>query len=70
VVIRQGRIEQTGGHAELLREGGLYASLHARRFGESGEQPAMGDLGAAPEGRWMPATHGRVKRTKHGWDRR
>src|SRR5207249_11734468 len=49
VVIRQGRIEQTGGHAELLREGGLYASLHARRFGESGEQPAMVDLGAATE---------------------
>ena len=36
LVIRQGRIEQTGRHAELLREGGLYASLHARRFGEPG----------------------------------
>ena len=41
VVIQQGRIEQTGGHAELLREGGLYASLHARRFGEAGQEPEV-----------------------------
>ena len=45
VVIQQGRIEQTGGHAELLREGGLYASLHARRFGEPGGRPEVVGFG-------------------------
>src|SRR2546425_1310099 len=35
LVIRRGRIEQTGRHAELLREAGVYASLHARRAGEA-----------------------------------
>ena len=34
LVIREGRIEQMGRHAELLREGGLYAALHASRFAE------------------------------------
>jgi ABC-type multidrug transport system fused ATPase/permease subunit len=33
VVIRQGRIEQVGHHEELLRRGGLYASLYERQFG-------------------------------------
>ena len=39
VVIREGRVEQTGSHAELLRAGGLYASVHARLLGEPGEEP-------------------------------
>jgi ABC-type multidrug transport system fused ATPase/permease subunit len=34
LVIREGRIEETGAHAELMRRGGLYASLHARRFAD------------------------------------
>ena len=38
MVIREGRIEQTGRHDELLREGGLYAALYSRRFGEPDEQ--------------------------------
>ena len=39
VVIREATVEQTGSHAELLRAGGLYASLHARLLGEPGEEP-------------------------------
>jgi ABC-type transport system involved in cytochrome bd biosynthesis fused ATPase/permease subunit len=38
MVIRHGRIEETGRHHELLREGGLYAALYSRRFGEADEQ--------------------------------
>ena len=38
MVIRDGRIEQTGRHDELLREGGLYEALYSRRFGEPDEQ--------------------------------
>ena len=34
LVIRQGRIEAVGNHAELLREGGLYASLYVKRFAD------------------------------------
>ncbi|MFN2489613.1 MAG: ABC transporter ATP-binding protein [Actinomycetota bacterium] len=33
LVIRDGRIEQSGSHDRLLAEGGLYASLYARQFG-------------------------------------
>jgi hypothetical protein len=49
MVIRDGRIEQTGRHEELLREGGLYASLYSRRLGEPGEQQATDrDLWRSP----------------------
>lgn len=37
VVMDQGRIVQQGSHAQLLAEGGLYAQLHQRDFGESPE---------------------------------
>jgi ABC-type multidrug transport system fused ATPase/permease subunit len=33
IVIKQGRIEEKGRHEELIRRGGLYASLHERQFG-------------------------------------
>jgi ABC-type multidrug transport system fused ATPase/permease subunit len=33
LVLKGGRIEQSGTHDELMRRGGLYASLHARQFG-------------------------------------
>ena len=45
VVIREATVEQTGSHAELLRAGGLYASLHARLLGEPGEEPEAVTLG-------------------------
>ena len=45
VVIREATVEQTGSHAELLRAGGLYASLHARLLGEPGEEPEAVALG-------------------------
>jgi len=49
LVIRYGRIAQSGRHAELLRETGLYAFLYARRAGEadSDQEPAVVALGAA-----------------------
>jgi subfamily B ATP-binding cassette protein MsbA len=34
VVMREGRIEETGTHAELLARGGYYASLYAMQFTE------------------------------------
>src|SRR5436190_18986273 len=46
MVIREGRIEQTGRHDELLREGGLYASLYSRRLGEPGRQNATSRQGS------------------------
>ncbi|HEX7248231.1 MAG TPA: ABC transporter transmembrane domain-containing protein [Actinomycetota bacterium] len=39
LVVHQGRIQQAGTHEELLREAGLYSSLHARRT-RSNEVPA------------------------------
>ena len=52
LVIRRGRIEQTGRHAELLREAGLYASLHARRVGEAdaNQEPEVVAVGAGTRG--------------------
>jgi ABC-type transport system involved in Fe-S cluster assembly fused permease/ATPase subunit len=32
--MREGRIEETGTHAELLARGGYYASLYAMQFTE------------------------------------
>ncbi|TMI00437.1 MAG: hypothetical protein E6H46_12500 [Betaproteobacteria bacterium] len=48
LVIRYGRIAQSGRHAELLRETGLYAFLYVRRAGEadSDQEPAVVALGA------------------------
>jgi ABC-type multidrug transport system fused ATPase/permease subunit len=43
LVIRQGRIEETGTHAELMRRGALYASLHARRFADPNEPVATAE---------------------------
>jgi len=53
LVIRRGRIEQTGRHTELLREAGLYASLHARRVdeAESDQEPEAVALGAGTRSR-------------------
>jgi len=39
LVMEQGRIVERGKHAELLAQGGLYASLHARQFAD--EEPAV-----------------------------
>jgi len=39
LVMEQGRIVEQGKHAELLAQGGLYASLHARQFADD-EPPA------------------------------
>jgi len=38
LVMEQGRIVEQGKHAELLTQGGLYASLHARQFAD--DEPA------------------------------
>ncbi|KXU36330.1 lipid ABC transporter permease/ATP-binding protein [Ventosimonas gracilis] len=38
LVMEQGRIVEQGRHAELLAQGGLYASLHARQFAD--DEPA------------------------------
>src|SRR5216117_889325 len=46
VVIREATVEQTGSHAELLRAGGLYASLYSRRLGEPGRQNATSRQGS------------------------
>ncbi len=35
VVLEQGRLAESGSHAELLARGGLYARLHALQFGTS-----------------------------------
>jgi len=37
LVIRQGRLEEIGTHAELVTRGRLYASLRARRFADPDE---------------------------------
>ena len=35
VVLQQGRIAETGSHAELLASAGIYARMHAVQFAES-----------------------------------
>ena len=37
IAIAQGRIEQVGAHKELLRQGGLYADLYNKQFGQAVE---------------------------------
>ena len=44
VVLDQGRIIETGSHAELLAKGGLYATLYAMNFGETGVQYTNGSV--------------------------
>jgi ABC-type multidrug transport system fused ATPase/permease subunit len=39
IVIKQGRVEETGRHEELLQSDGLYASLYARQFGPAAPEP-------------------------------
>ena len=44
VVLDQGRNIETGAHAELLAKGGLYATLYAMNFGETGVQYTNGSV--------------------------
>lgn len=37
VVLERGRVVEVGSHAELLRNGGVYASLYERQFGRTGD---------------------------------
>ncbi|MGH2825934.1 MAG: ABC transporter transmembrane domain-containing protein, partial [Actinomycetota bacterium] len=47
LVLRAGEIEQQGSHDSLLRQGGLYAHLHAKQF-SAGETPSAASASAAP----------------------
>jgi ABC-type multidrug transport system fused ATPase/permease subunit len=50
IVINQGRIAQSGSHDELLRQGGIYASLYERQFGVT-EPAAMAEaVGSGGDG--------------------
>ncbi|OXM16436.1 ABC transporter ATP-binding protein [Paenibacillus herberti] len=40
IVLRSGRIAESGSHSELMRRGGYYARLYAHSQGEQEEQPA------------------------------
>jgi ABC-type multidrug transport system fused ATPase/permease subunit/thiamine kinase-like enzyme len=40
VVIRAGQVAETGGHKELLKQGGLYADLYHKQFGRAVEEEA------------------------------
>jgi ATP-binding cassette subfamily B multidrug efflux pump len=50
VVLNQGRIVETGSHAELLRKGGTYARLWRRQSGGFDIRGAASDLDAVPAG--------------------
>jgi ABC-type multidrug transport system fused ATPase/permease subunit len=36
VVLHRGRVVEDGAHEKLLRQGGLYATLHEHQFGANG----------------------------------
>ena len=44
LVLDGGRLVEQGGHAELVRQGGLYARLYERQFLAGQHEPGVADL--------------------------